>query len=236
MESAVFPFPPKGWNKTMAYRGQPVLSIYLQRPSFPETGKTARIERYFAHAAQLWINRWKEHLFPSACKALSEAAEGGSVFHPWRAELNYTLTYWHDPIFSLRFDVIESKDNPRPQRFCMGETWDCSTGYPRSLRSFFPGMAVAWRKRILASLKQQADQQISSGESLLAPECKQIMDRAFDPDRFYLTDNGIALFYPLYILGPYAEGIPVFTIPFPEQSVMQTDSGLHPSPQCDESM
>lgn len=235
MESAVFPFPPTCWNKTMTYRGQPVLSISLQRPCFPETGKTARIERYFAHVAQLWINRWKEHLFPAACKAFSEASEGGSVFHPWRAQLNYTLTYWHDPIFSLRFDAIESMGNPRPHRFCMGETWDRSTGYPRSLRSFFPGQALIWRKKILASLKQQADQQISSGESLLAPECKQIMDRAFDPDRFYLTDDGIALFYPLYILGPYAEGIPVFMIPFPEQLVMQTDSELHPSQQRDES-
>lgn len=228
MESISFPFPSKTWNKTMTYRGQPVLLMSLQRPSFPETGKSARLERYFAHTAQLWINRWKEHLFPAACSSLAESLESGSTFRPWRTELNYTVTYWHDPVFSLHLDVTETGDAPKPNLVCMGETWDCSTGYPRSLRSFIPEKALTWRKKILASLKDQADQQISSGESLLDPECKQIMDRTFDPDRFYLTESGISIFYPLYILGPYAEGIPVFTFPFSDQRVIQTDSEPRP--------
>lgn len=234
MESVCFPFPPKTWNKTMTYRSQPVFLMSLQRPSFPESGKTARIERYFAYVAQLWINRWKDLLFPSACSSLTKALENGSTFHPWHAELNYTVTYWHEPIFSLRLDITESGETPKPHLFRMGETWDCIAGYPRSLRSFFPENTLIWRKKLLVSLKDQADQQICSGESLLDTGCKQIMDRSFDPDRFYLTENGICIFYPLYILGPYAEGIPVFTIPFPSQSIIQTNSGHHPSQHSDE--
>ena len=40
--------------------------------------------------------------------------------------------------------------------------------------------------------------------------------REFDPERFYCTPEGPVVFYPLYSVAPYAEGIPVFPITPPE--------------------
>jgi len=224
----LFPFPAKTWSKTLSHHDQPVLNISVQQPDFPDSKKAARIQRYFNHVIQLWITRWREQLYPAQCDILDQASEHGSTFHPLHVELNHIVTYWNDPIFSVRLDVTESRPGTRPQLFCMGETWDLSTGYPLPLRSFFPKKSGNWRKIILASLKNQADQQIKSGESLLDPDCCQIIERTFDPNRYYLTNKGIAIFFPLYFLGPYAEGIPVFVIPFPNQTLIQTDSEPHP--------
>lgn len=224
----LFPFPEKTWSKTLSHRDQPVLIMSVRQPDFPDTKTTARIRHYFNHAIQLWITRWREQLYPAQCDILDHASEHGSTFHPLCAELSYMVTYWNDPIFSLRLDVTESRPGIRQQLFCMGETWNLSTGYPLPLRSFFPKKGGNWRKRILASLKNQADQQIKSGESLLDPDYSRIMERTFDPNRYYLTNNGIAIFFPLYFLGPYAEGIPVFSLPFPDQTLIQTDSVPRP--------
>lgn len=212
MESPAPPITPVQWKRVLKRDGESVLALSLRRPAFPETGKTARMERYFAQIAALWKTRWETALFPRACQALTDARANGEAFLPWKAELDYTVTLWQPPLLSLRLDAVETGPYAKPLRFCMGETWDCASGYPRPLRSFLPAKPRRWRKSLLDGIREQAARQLASGESLLDPDCAQIMGRAFDPDRFYLTEGGIAVFYPLGVLGAYAEGIPVFTV------------------------
>lgn len=214
MESSSPPLSPKEWTHTMKHDQLPVLTMSLTRPCFPSEGKTARIERYFDWLAQHWIDRWKNTLFANACRSLDAASGAGSMCQLWNASLQFTVTYWNDPIISIRLDATESTDTPRPTLFCMGETWDCSTGYPRTLRSFFPPKFYRWKQELMRIIKTQAEEQLNSGESLLDPNCTTIMERAFDSSQFYLTEQGLNIFYPLYTLGPYAEGIPVFIVPF----------------------
>lgn len=216
MESPTPPVTCQQWKRTMKQDGESVLTLSIRRPAFPDTGKTKRIERYFAEAAQQWKTHWETTLFSRACQALADARAASKLFIPWQAELDYTVTFWQPPLLSLRLDAVETGQSARPLHICMGETWDCESGYPRTLRSFFPAKERRWRKQLLNNVREQAARQLASGESLLDPDCAQVMERAFDPDRFYLTGDGIAVFYPLYVLGAYAEGIPVFTVPIPE--------------------
>ena len=221
MEQSSPPVSPKEWSHTMTHEHIPVLTLSLTRPCFPSTGKTARIERYFDWLEQHWTERWKNNLFLKACHSLDNASESDSGYHLWSASLKFTVTYWNDPIISIRLDASESCGTSRPTLFCLGETWDCSTGYPRTLRSFFPSKFYRWKQELLRIVKTQAAEQLSSGESLLDPDCTAIMERTFDPTQFYLTEKGLNIFYPLYTLGSYAEGIPVFTVPFDMLSISE---------------
>ncbi len=208
----------KTWKLLKRSDGIPVLNISIRRPSFIEQEKTARVERYFSQLFQYWQNRWETILFPEACQALNRSKAKHSDFIPWQASLDYTVTYWKPPLVSLRIEAIETGRSPQPLHIHQGETWDLQIGYPRTLRSFFPINAKQWRKSLLNIVKAQAEEQLASGESLLDPHCTDIMERSFDPDRFYLTEEGIALFYPLYVLGAYAEGIPTFHVPFSKEN------------------
>ena len=218
MDLSALPITPRHWKHTFKSDAEPVLNLSIRRPAFPDTGKTARMERYFAQVAQQWKTRWETVLFPRACQAFAKARESGAVFLPWQASLDYTVTLWRAPLLSLHLDCMESCPPSRPLRSRAGETWDCSSGYPRPLRSFFPPRAHRWRRTLLNSLQEQAAQQLASGESLLDADCAQIMERTFAPDRFYLTEEGLSVFYPLCLLGAYAEGIPVFSVPLPDQA------------------
>ena len=44
---------------------------------------------------------------------------------------------------------------------------------------------------------------------------KELYD--FDPERFYLTEAGPVIYFPLYSIAPYAEGIPAFSLAIPGQ-------------------
>jgi hypothetical protein len=213
MDRPDLPLTEQIWRRTMKRSGTPVLELSLRRPAFPQVGKAERLERYFAAVAQQWRQRWETVLFPRACLAQAQAEEEGIPFRPWRAQLDYTVTLWEPPLLSLRLDAAEQGQADRPMLSCTGEVWDCATGYPRTLRSFFPTRDRRWRRKLLDALQAQAQARLASGESLLDPDCPQLLARAFDPARFYVTQEGLAIFYPLYVLGPYAEGIPVFTVP-----------------------
>lgn len=216
MEAPPLPFTAKDWTKTMKYNGEPVLTFLIRRPVFADSGKTRRVERYFGEITNQWKKRWETHLFSKACQAKIIASEAGEAFQPWQAKLTFTVTLWQPSLLSLRIDVSENTETSRPFLVCSGETWDCATGYPRTLRSFFPAKNRRWRKELVNALIEQAEEKLASGESLLDPECAQLIERTFDPEQFYLTEKGLAIYYPLYALGPYAEGIPVFLISLPE--------------------
>ena len=66
--------------------------------------------------------------------------------------------------------------------------------------------AAAIRQRI-AELRQSAREQDSEEES-------RALRRRFNPENFYLTGDGLAVFYPMYALAPASAGIPVFTVPY----------------------
>lgn len=215
MEAPPLPFNAKDWNKTMKYNGDSVLVMSIRRPVFPDTGKTQRIERYFTEVTNQWKQRWETILFPKACQTRDIAAQIDQTFQPWQAKLNFTVTLWQPPLLSMRIDAEEDTQVDRPFLICAGETWDCATGYPKTLRSFYPTQNNRWRKELVKTLLEQVPQRLASGESLLDPDCAQVIERAFDSDHFYLTKDEIAIFFPLYTLGPYAEGIPVFRVPLP---------------------
>lgn len=215
-QSPSAPCSEKNWTRVLKQDGKPVLSFSILRPAFPETGKTERVERYFARLAEQWERRWTDVLFPRACRAAADAVSSSRPFDPWQAKLTYTVTLWEPPLLSLRLDAEEQTGGSRPLLVCQGETWDLGSGYPRPLRSFFPARSRRWRKELLAALARQAQERLASGESLLDPDCPTLLARTFDPECFYLTGEGLAVFYPLYLLGPFAEGISVFHVPLGE--------------------
>lgn len=217
------------WDHVMNFDGTPVLSLTIRRPSFPSQGKLKRMERYFSCLESQWKKRWTEVLFPQACRALTHAKEMNIQFRPWRAQLDYTITLWQPPLLSLRLDAVETSHDANSHPFCMGETWDCTGGYPCRLYTFLASPSLRRRKNLLDSLKDQAAQQLASGESLLDPDCASKMDHFFDADRFYLTPEHLCIFYPLCTIGAHAEGIPIFTVPF-----KQTGFLPHPSQPCDD--
>ena len=42
----------------------------------------------------------------------------------------------------------------------------------------------------------------------------QDLRRRFNSQNYYLTQEGLTVFFPMYAIAPSAEGIPAFTIPY----------------------
>ena len=71
-------------------------------------------------------------------------------------------------------------------------------------------------KALLAELTAQSEARLQSGESFFYADAPARVRRFFSPQRFYLTGDSLAVFFPMLSLAPAAEGIPVFLLPRPD--------------------
>ena len=90
-------------------------------------------------------------------------------------------------------------------------TWGGETGDLLRLPEVLPGRK-GWRRQVLGEVRRQVGARRARGGSLLYGDAAERAAAQFSPRRFYLTEEGPVLFYPMYALGSPAEGIPVFSL------------------------
>ena len=203
------------WKQTLKREGEPVLILSLRTPELDAEGRSARrINRYYGKLAQIRKARWETSLFPAACAALADARAASRPFEPWSVTLDYRVTQEEAGLLSLYVDAVERAAG-RPLTVRTADTWDLTSGIPYLLTDFLP-QARLWRRALLAELAAQAEARLQSGESFFYADAPARVRRFFSPQRFYLTGDSLAVFFPMLSLAPAAEGIPVFLLPRPD--------------------
>ena len=199
------------WDMTL--EGEPVLHCMLTWPELKGAWKGINaINRYYNRVTQIWQTRWEREVYLRACLDFSNRREQGRPFQPWQAQLTTQITRQEGELLSLIQDGTERAGYDRPVTVRRGDTWSLAQGAPRTLGSFFP-KERRWKKRVLEQVAEQITNRLAGGESLLDSDCLRKLRSAFDPASFCLTGEGVQVFFPMYTLGPSAEGIPEFNIP-----------------------
>lgn len=200
------------WKQILKCGEEPVLTLTLRWPRLPEDrAAVRRVGRYYHQLTQHWRARWEVVLYRRACGTLAAAREHSLPFHPWEAALDYTVTHNEAGLLSLYLDAYEYTGGAHGMTVRCAGTWDLSNGCPRSLGSFFPPRC-RWRQTVVNTVREQWAARLAQGETMYLDGWEQAVDSAFDPERFYLAPEGLTVFYPLYTLAPYAEGLPAFVI------------------------
>ena len=195
--------------------GIPVLCASLSLPQpVPAADKVSRrIHRDYQLQARSYFHYCESWLFPQATAEYQAALASSSPLPHARAELTYRITYHDGGLWSLYTQSRESGIPGQAQITRWGDTWDLATGYPISLSSFFTGRKT-WKKELLAQAEAEIQKQEKAGVARYHEGWRRELRRHFNPQHFYLTQEGIAWFYPMYSIAPAAEGIPTFVLPY----------------------
>ena len=200
----------RAWDYTL--QGEPVLRCELSWPELTGTWRgVASIARYYRRVVREWEGRWQRELYLYACLDFADRQAAGKPFRVWTARLTTCITRQEGGVLSLWQEGEEQRGFERPEVVRRGDSWSLDSGTPLSLRQVCLGKR-GWRRRLLKQVRQQVRQRLEGGASLLDEDCHRKVKRHFDPDRFYLTQEGITLFYPMYQLGAGAEGTPQFPV------------------------
>lgn len=215
--------------------GVPVLSAAAQVPEPMGEGRTARrIRRFYQLQCRSFLRYCERCLLPQAAAEYRAALELSRPLPAFRAELDYRVTYGRGGLWSLYSQVRESL-GPGPALLTRrGDTWDLAAGYPVPLRDFFPAGA-AWKKRLLARAEEEIRRRERAGAARWREDWRRQLRRRFNPQNFYLTEEGLAYFWPMYALAPGPVGIPVFLLPYgegmkPERETVPESRARDPGP------
>lgn len=203
------------WEKTL--EGECVLHCVLTWPELVGTWNgLGAVNRYYRHAADAWRRRWEREVYCRACLDLADRRAQGRSFRAWQVELATQVTFQEGCLFSLWQEGRETWGYDKPLLLRRGDTWSLEDGVPRTLASFF-SKERRWKRQVLEQVKEQMEQRLASGESLLDVDCIRRLRREFDPDRYYLTREGARVFFPVFALAPGGEGVPSFLVTLPRE-------------------
>lgn len=196
--------------------GVPVLwaEARVPRPVQAEDRAARRIKRFYQLQCRAFLRYCERCLLPQAAVEYRAAVEASRPLPAFRAELSYQVTYNQGGLWSL---YTQSRETAGPGRTLVtrrGDTWDLAAGYPVPLKDFFPAGA-SWKKRLLAQAAEDIQRRERAGVARFHEDWRKKL-RRFNPQNFYLTEEGLAFFYPMYAITPAAEGVPVFLLPYGE--------------------
>lgn len=193
----------------------PVLRAEVSLPE-PEEGRDAvcrRVRRYYQLQCRCFLRYCERFLLPRAAAEYRAALEAGTPPRCARAELTYRVTWNQGGLWSLYTQSREPDEGGRILVTRRGDTWDLSAGYPAALPAFFPPRQN-WKRRLTALAAEEIRRREAAGFPPFHPHWKRRLRRFLNPHNFYLTDQGLVFFYPMYAL---SGSITEFLLPYREE-------------------
>ena len=193
----------------------PVLTAAVSLPEpVPAADRISRrIRRYYQLQCRSFLRYCEAYLLPLAAAEYRAALAASQPLPRLHAELTYQVTYNEGGLWSLYTQSREQGPGGQTALLRRGDTWDLASGYPVALSALFPRRS-GWRRRLLEAVEAEAAQRTAAGVSQYHEGVRRRLRQYFNPQNFYLTGAGLAVFYPMYAIAPAMEGIPVFTIPY----------------------
>ena len=189
----------------------PLLTAQALLPHW-ENRSSGRFNRYYRACCDSFQRLCRQELFPRAESAYYRARENASPIPQWQAQLSTTITLRRDHLISLHTDT-QVVGMPRPYTARRGDTWDLQHQLPLPLSLFFPA-GTNLRRRLCDAAAQEIARQEADGLARYYPGWERMLPRAFRPQRFFLSEEGLHFFFPLHAIAPAVEGCPTFFVPY----------------------
>ena len=202
-------------ERTWEVEGIPVLSASVSLPQpVPAADRVSRrIRRYYQGQCRAFLRYCEKTLLPQAAAEYRAALASSAPLPHFRAELSFRVTYNDGGLWSLYTQAREVTLPGRTLLSRWGDTWDLAAGYPVPLTAFFPA-GRGWKRQLLEAAEAEMGRQQRAGVARYHEDWRRALRRRFNPRNFYLTEEGLTFFYPMYAIAPAAEGIPAFTVPY----------------------
>ncbi|MGI6748581.1 MAG: DUF3298 and DUF4163 domain-containing protein [Anaerovoracaceae bacterium] len=201
-------------ESTMNYKGVPVLHYRIEYPQFWHAAHEKILDdinkRYLR-----WVNQLQEKYetvyYQEAIKDYECRTKSNFPFHAHEAISTYEITYLQDSLISLFYDHYLYSGGAHGTTKRASSTVNIQTGC--QVRLFQNATDPAADKAlILDRIREQIVVQMRMNKYQYFDDYPQLIYEHFNPESFYLTPEGIVIYYQQYEIAPYSSGIPEFLI------------------------
>lgn len=201
-------------ESSMNYNDIPVLHYKIEYPQFRHPfyqNELNGINKWYQKQAEDLQNKYETELYREAVEQYEYSNANQFPFHMYDAVSVYEVTYNLVDMLSLYYDHYIYSGGAHGSTKRKSDTWDIINGCRVFLFKYTKDPALL-RANILNKIRVQIALQIEKGENLYFEDYPLLIAEYFDPMSFYLTPNGLGIYYQQYEIAPYSSGIPEFII------------------------
>ncbi len=200
------------WEKSWEAEGITVLRASVTLPQF-EGRRARRLNRYYRRFALSFLKYCETELWSRAAALCREKMASSAPWSVSTATLSYAVSYESEALLSLYADAVEENLPPR-LTIRRADTWELSSALPVPLSALFDD--AAWRKRLKKRVRNDVCARIEAGRGAFCPDYRRALRVFFNARNFYLTGEGLRLFYQMHTL---SSGIAEFSVPYGEEGL-----------------
>jgi hypothetical protein len=133
--------------------------------------------------------------------------------HQFEAYVDYFITYNQNCVLSLYFDQYEYAGGAHGLTVRYSDTWNLPKSKRIELADLFPHRSN-YRDYVIQAINKQIENAVAEESSMYFENYVQLVNENFKTNNFYLTKEGLVIYFQQYDIAPYASGIPTFVIPY----------------------
>jgi hypothetical protein len=174
----------------------------------------AAINRYYEEFAKEFMAYAVGKGRLGAQEERDSAREAGFDFHTHRYESAAEIYYNGNNLLSVLRTDFEFTGGAHPMHYRSAATFDITTGEKLGLADILGGSTEEALERVFDLVQAQIEEREGSSGFYYNESYREDLRAYYGEEDFYLTGDGLAFYYQLYALAPYAAGFPEFKMPY----------------------
>jgi len=200
----------------MKYKGQVILKYTVYYPYLTSEHNLLILDQlnaYYGTKAMIYMNKNVKNLYQQAMVDYEYATANQFPVRQYEAYVDFVVTYNRDCILSFYFDRYEYTGGAHGSTIRTSDSWNIALSRPISLSNLFP-VGFNIREYYINAIIKQIKQEAQNGYMNYFDDYESLVSRYLNLNNFYLTYEGVVIYFQQYEIAPYATGIPEFLIPF----------------------
>lgn len=203
---------PARYSGTFNGEADPILGFRLEYPTFtaqPHLASADVLNQFYSAWSLEVLSQITTGLTQKALESYIALTAARKLVIPFEAAVTYSVTYNQNCILSLYTERYEFTGGAHGETRRASQTWSMANGRRMELSRFFPHI-----KDYRAAILRFIAARIAKNPSIYFPDAADLAEQHFNEENFFLTPQGLNIYFQQYEIAPYASGLPVFTIPY----------------------
>lgn len=208
-------------KKKFNHKGKNILNVDIEYP-YIKLSKgyivAKKINSSYFLTANKFYNKATKILLPMAIEQYLQSIKESYPFNPYDAVMKYTITQNSNCILSTYFDQYEYTGGAHGMTLRTSSTFSLQNGEVITLKNIFKGK-INYKRIIIDEIKKQATKNVIDSPGIYFENYLELIEKSFNENSFYLTQDAINIYFQQYDIAPYASGIIVFNLTYKELGI-----------------
>lgn len=211
-------------SQEVQYKDRSILKYTIQYPRFISTCfRTVcdKLNSYYRTRALMYEKTNIVNMYQMAAVEYEYSIANSIPFRQFEAFTACVVTYNQNCAVSLYFDQYEYAGGAHGLTTRCSDTWDLKKSRKADITEIFPHQKNYVREYIVESIIDHIKIQAGAETNMYFEDYEKLVNESLKTANFYLTTDGVVIYFQQYDIAPYAMGIPEFLIPYSEGEVVE---------------